>query len=320
MKKYLAVLFSVMMFFSSVGVAAAAFKDVSQTHWAVDEITYLTENKVIGGYSDGSFRPQEQLTRIQAIILMAKALKLDLSNRPNPGFKDVPPSHASYKYVAAVMDAGVFPKKSNYLEPYKPITRDDMAYMLAKGFELKASGNYSFKDVSSNHWAYPSIMALASNNITIGYGDGTFRPNAVVTRAQFSTFLAKAKDDQFKTFTYHSQMLAYKMQLPNYMKDKITVKDKKVQDYVYVTEIYYKDTTNLKKDLFVGAIRKIHKSKMPQYQGAPYNPLKIKGDYHYFHQGPSESPYSMNGQLNSPEAIEFSKIYFKIFHMSKGIQ
>ncbi|PAQ13806.1 hypothetical protein CD798_13340 [Bacillaceae bacterium SAOS 7] len=320
MKKYIAVLFSMMLFFSSALMASAAFKDVSNTHWAFDEITYLTENKVINGYTDGTFRPQEQLTRVQAMILMAKALNLDLSNRPNPGFKDMPPSHGSYKYVAAVMDEGLFPKKSNYLDPYKPMTRDYMANMLAEGFDLKASGKNPFKDVPSKHWAYEPIIALASNNITLGYGDGTFRPNTAVTRAQFSTFLAKARDDQFKTYTYSSQMLVYKIQLPNYMKDKITIKDKKVKDYVYATEIYYKDTTNQKKELFVGAIRKIHKSKMAEYKGAPYNPLKIKGDYHYFHQGPSESPYIMNGQLNSPEAKEFSKIYFKIFHMSKGIQ
>ncbi|WP_338751817.1 S-layer homology domain-containing protein [Bacillus sp. FJAT-52991] len=319
MKKCLAVLFSIMLFFSSVGTASAAFKDVSKTHWAVDEITYLTENKVINGYTDGTFRPQEKLTRLQAMILMAKALKLDLSNRPNPGFKDMPPSHKSYKYVAAVMDEGLFPK-NNYLYPNKPMTRDHMANMLAKGFDLKASGNHSFKDVSSKHWAYQSIKALASNNITLGYTDGTFRPNNAVTRAQFATFLAKAKADQFKTFSYYSQMLGYKIELPNYMKDKITIKDKKVEDGVYTTEFYYMDKTNLKKDLFVGAIRKIHKSKMPEYQGAPYNPLKIKGDYHYFYQGPSESPYTMNGQLHSPEAKEFSKIYFKINHMSKGIQ
>lgn len=133
MKKYLAVFSAMLLFFSSALMASAEFKDVRNTHWAFDEITYLTDNKVINGYTDGTFRPQEDLTRVQAMTLMAKVLKLNLSNRPNPGFKDITPSHGSYKYVAAVMDEGLFPKKSHYLDPYKPMTRSYMANMLAKG-------------------------------------------------------------------------------------------------------------------------------------------------------------------------------------------
>ncbi|OZI13518.1 hypothetical protein CEW92_01435 [Bacillaceae bacterium SAS-127] len=320
MRKYLIAVFSIILFFSGTGVASAAFKDVNETYWAYDEITYLTESKIVNGYPDGTFRPQSQLTRVQAVILMARALNLDLSNRPNPGFKDMPSSHGSYKYVAAVMDEGLFPKESNHLKPYEPITRDYMAYMLAKGFDLETSGSHSFKDVPSHHWAYQSIKALANNSITLGYPDGTFRPNTVVTRAQFAAFLAKAKDNQFKTFPYYSKTLTYKIELPNYMKEKIVIKDKQVKDGVYVTEFYYKDRTNLKQDLLAAEIRKIHKSKMPEHQGAPYTLLKVKGDYHYFYNGPSESPYIDDGQLNSPEALEFIKIAFKILHMSKGIQ
>ncbi len=50
----------------------------------------------------------------------------------------------------------------------------------------------TFPDVAPGYWAFQEIEALAASGITTGYPDGTFRPTAVVTRAQMATFLARA--------------------------------------------------------------------------------------------------------------------------------
>lgn len=55
-----------------------------------------------------------------------------------------------------------------------------------------ASAQSTFSDVASNNFAAPFIQELASRNIIAGFGDGTFRPNDPVTRAQFAAILLKA--------------------------------------------------------------------------------------------------------------------------------
>jgi hypothetical protein len=55
-----------------------------------------------------------------------------------------------------------------------------------------APGTATFPDVGTGYWAFQAIEALAAAGITTGYPDGTFKPTAVVTRAQMATFLARA--------------------------------------------------------------------------------------------------------------------------------
>ena len=52
----------------------------------------------------------------------------------------------------------------------------------------------SFKDVPTSHWAYSSILEVASKGLITGYSDGTFRPASNVTRAEFASILARAFD------------------------------------------------------------------------------------------------------------------------------
>ncbi|QTB12384.1 S-layer homology domain-containing protein [Lysinibacillus sphaericus] len=49
----------------------------------------------------------------------------------------------------------------------------------------------TFKDVPKSHWAYESIKQVAEKGLVTGYEDGTYKPSAQVTRAEFATFLAR---------------------------------------------------------------------------------------------------------------------------------
>lgn len=49
----------------------------------------------------------------------------------------------------------------------------------------------TFKDVPKSHWAYESIKQVAERGLVTGYEDGTYKPSAQVTRAEFATFLAR---------------------------------------------------------------------------------------------------------------------------------
>jgi hypothetical protein len=177
--------------------AAVTFKDVPSNFWAKKEIDDLINNKIIKGYQDGTFKPNNHVTNAQVALMLVRALNLNTNNRPDPNLTDVASSYHAYKEIAAVMDEGIFPKEKKF-NPNSPITREAMARVLANAFKLqKVSGIY-FTDVPTSYWAYQYIVKIAANHITTGYSDGTFKPKNTVTRAQFSAFMARSLNESFK--------------------------------------------------------------------------------------------------------------------------
>ncbi|HWO75581.1 MAG TPA: S-layer homology domain-containing protein [Bacillus sp. (in: firmicutes)] len=172
------------------------FKDVGVDFWANKEISFLSELGVIKGYPTGEFRPNNQVTRAQAALMITRALGLNTANNPAPAFKDVPKNHQAYEAISALVAEGIYPNGQQF-NPNAPLKRDDMARMLVNAYELKGATGKAFSDVPSKHWAYNYISALAANKITTGYNDNTFKPNNPITRAQFSSFMARAMDERY---------------------------------------------------------------------------------------------------------------------------
>lgn len=171
------------------------FKDVPTNHPYFNEISYSVKNNIVTGYSDGTFRPTENISREHAAVILTRVLKLDTTNVQNPNFKDVPTNYPYYKEIAAAANYGlVSGKNDGTFNPKGKLTRAQMAKILAIAFELHGSESKStkFKDVPTNHWAYPYIDALAYSKVTTGYEDGTFKPNENINRQHFVLFVYRA--------------------------------------------------------------------------------------------------------------------------------
>ncbi|SDO55133.1 C40 family peptidase [Halobacillus aidingensis] len=168
------------------------FNDVSSGYWAYDEIKQLNNEGIINGYSDGSFGPTDNVTRAQVAMMVGKSLNLNPSSSAQ--FKDVSSAHWAYGYINAAVNAGLVTGYGNgTFKPDEAITRSEIAAIINRAFEFSnKSSSYRFKDMNSSHWAYDDVYALASNSITSGYNDNTFRPNQEATRAEFSAFLYRA--------------------------------------------------------------------------------------------------------------------------------
>ncbi|HEY3375704.1 MAG TPA: N-acetylmuramoyl-L-alanine amidase [Candidatus Aquicultor sp.] len=84
--------------------------------------------------------------------------------------------------------------------PTKPVTRAQMAKLvaLAKEYPLASAvaNSCTFKDVTSKHWAVSYIKASAAEGIVKGYTDGTFRPNAQISRGELARMLRRAGETQ----------------------------------------------------------------------------------------------------------------------------
>ncbi|WP_244199479.1 S-layer homology domain-containing protein [Halobacillus trueperi] len=168
------------------------FNDVSSDYWAYDEIKQLNNEGIINGYSDGSFGPTDHVTRAQVAMMVGKSLNLNPSSSAQ--FKDVSSAHWAYGYINAAVNAGLITGYENgTFQPDEAITRSEIAAIINRAFEFSNKSNsYRFKDMNSSHWAYDDVYTLASNSITSGYNDNTFRPNQEATRAEFSAFLYRA--------------------------------------------------------------------------------------------------------------------------------
>lgn len=178
------------------------FKDVPSNYQYYNEIEYSAKNNIITGYSDGTFKPKENISREHAAVILARVLNLNTNNVKDPNFKDVPKTHVYYKQIAAVANAGIMSGKENgTFDPKGKLTRAQMAKIISEAFELDytkvqtASLNnqkISFADVPSQHWAVSYIQALAYHNVTTGYQDGTFKPNENIRREHFVLFVYRA--------------------------------------------------------------------------------------------------------------------------------
>ncbi|MCT6818812.1 MAG: S-layer homology domain-containing protein, partial [Lysinibacillus fusiformis] len=115
---------------------------------------------------------------------------LNLSTTKDSSFKDVSKGHYAYSAIAAVEQAGIIKgQEAGKFNPNGQLSRAEMAAILTRAYKLTGTSKVSFTDVKSTHWAYSNIQALVANDLTGGFPDNTFRPDAQITRAQFASFL-----------------------------------------------------------------------------------------------------------------------------------
>ena len=192
-KLLLAVLLCLTGLFPLAAEAKTDFNDVKQDYWARDYIYFLFDQEVIFGYPNGDFGTEDPIRRVDAAAMIVRALDLDTDDRPNPNFTDIDSNSYGYETIAAVTEEGIFSGNgTGMFQSNNTLSRAEMAAIVTRAFELEGkNASVSFKDVSSTAWHYDYIKALVANEITTGYPDQTFRPNQPISRAEFSTFMAR---------------------------------------------------------------------------------------------------------------------------------
>jgi hypothetical protein len=169
------------------------FTDVSEGHWADDPIQYLVEEGVVSGYADGSFRPNESVTRAQFAKMVVTAMDWTVQTPASPTFSDAPADYWAYGFIETAYAHGVLTGYSDgTFRPGSNVTRAQLAKMIytARGWTLDTPTLTNFSDVSPSDWSYTYVQAASSAEVMGGYADRTFRPGAPATRAQIAKILA----------------------------------------------------------------------------------------------------------------------------------
>lgn len=177
-------------------VAAAprsSFSDVTTDYWAAKQILCLANHSIINGGEDGRFRPVDGLRRSELAKLLSEAFLL--KNSTGLSFNDLSSTHWAAPYIARTIGANWmngFPDAT--FRPDDATTRAQVAKILvqAKGYSVAGIKTSTFTDVASAHWGHPYIEAAAKNYLITGYPDGTFKPNAPITRAEAAALIYRA--------------------------------------------------------------------------------------------------------------------------------
>jgi len=172
MKRKVSLVLIFLMIFSIIAPMEILATNDIQGHWAEEEIQVAIRNKVVQGYPDGTFRPDDFVSGAEFIKMLIKNLYLGLEDGKEIWYEP---------YISKAKETlSLDVLKLDYT---KKINRKDMAFLLAKAGEIKnrktKDTNINFSDVKENYVSEAVKMGLLE-----GYPDGTFRPEKLLTRAE----------------------------------------------------------------------------------------------------------------------------------------
>ncbi|WP_052000820.1 N-acetylmuramoyl-L-alanine amidase [Gracilibacillus boraciitolerans] len=177
-------------------VGAASLPDIPDIYQ--EEVNYLIEKNIINGFPDGTFKPDDNVTRAQAVTMIGAALHLSGGQIESSSFFDVNKDHYAFGYIeAAVKKQIIHGYTDGTFRPSREMNRSEMAIIISKAFNLTETSEMNFLDVSKQSSLYLPINKIYTAGITVGYENNTYRPNKTITRAEFSLMLARALDPSF---------------------------------------------------------------------------------------------------------------------------
>ena len=148
------------------------------------------------GYTDGTVRPNGKITRAEAAALVTRLLDIEAyASDVKPNFPDTPSGWYNKAINAAVQRGITKGYPDGTFRPNAPITRAEFTQMIST-IDNKPYGVAPFADVIG-HWAERAIGAEYQAGRINGYPDGTFRPDAHITRAEAVVILNKIFDRNY---------------------------------------------------------------------------------------------------------------------------
>ena len=192
---------------NSNGVVSVYLTDIDQNvtvsgraYYSKDPVTSTntirlntsSRSAFINGYSDGTFRPENFMTRAEAVVMLYRMCTVNSENNYSTSvFSDVPLGMWCTQEVNAFARAGII-DQTTYFYPDQYITRGELTEMLYRlsGSPSVGSSATRFSDVSGMSNSSAIRYATSAGWIN-GYPDGTFRPYAYIARSEVATMMTR---------------------------------------------------------------------------------------------------------------------------------
>lgn len=199
----------VIFFFSSFfirtpnSVDAITFSDLSTSHWAYEAIMEMVDRGIMNGYPDGSFRPNNPVSRAETSVILVKIFKIQPITPKKPSFVDTSTSHWAYSHIEAIHQTRLMSESISYNQftPDKNLTRISFVPIQVRALGMKyfaeniseqekAETLQQFMDQSQvPYWARGFLTIAVKANSISGYPDRTFKPRKEVTRAEMAALI-----------------------------------------------------------------------------------------------------------------------------------
>ncbi|AFY53657.1 parallel beta-helix repeat (two copies) [Rivularia sp. PCC 7116] len=176
---------------------ATAFSDVAPNYWAKSYIEVLASKGVIAGFPDGTFKPNEPVTRAQFAAIISKAFAPQAQKQAT-NFRDVSTNFWAYNAIqTATKSPFLAGYPNNTFRPQLEIPRVQVLVSLANGLGL-TTNNPNILSVYSDagqipNWAQPSVAAATARQLVVNYPTAAqLNPTREATRAEVAAFVYQA--------------------------------------------------------------------------------------------------------------------------------
>lgn len=202
----------------AMGATVFAMPNDIGGHWAQSTITQWTSKGYISGYPDGTFKPDNSITRAEFVVLVNKAM--GYTKKGNAYFKDLSSSHWAYNEIMKGVSAGyISGDASGTFRPDDPVSRQEAAVMISKILDLGKNPAAAAKFVDYRFipaWSVGYVGSVTEAGIMSGYPDGDFKADRVLTRAEAVVSLDGVSkydgktDEEKEDYTLTATMLSNK--------------------------------------------------------------------------------------------------------------
>ena len=170
---------------------ALPFSDVANHTWAHSAIASLHAKGIIAGRGDGSFAPDDKVTRAEFAKMLVLALGIE-AKATDIAFADVASSDWFAAYALTAAANGIVLGTDGSFLPNASISRQDAAVMIYRAAALAGGTMPAFTDSDSiASYARDAIASLCAAGILKGMEDGSFAPVSGLTRAQAAVMLSR---------------------------------------------------------------------------------------------------------------------------------
>lgn len=161
--------------------------------------SHILHTPYISGYPDGTFRPDNTISRFEMAVIFSKLGGIDENKKYEHNFEDISKDEWYSNYVGFAAQKGYIDGCGGYgsINGHFMPGEDTRAMFAVAICNYLGLGHYEpqdtqYSDVNKSHWGSGYIQALADKGLIEGYSDGTFRPDNNITRAEAVTMINKA--------------------------------------------------------------------------------------------------------------------------------
>ena len=153
---------------SMMFTAAFAYPDVDHTHWAAKQINELSEQGVLVGYPDGTFQPDELVTRAEFAAMAIRALGQEHAQVAQPvTFNDINTEFWAYDFIQKALFFDLISAKDDSFRPNDPVSRDTAIMVATNALSDKNISLAKAKEIISKKYVDANTL---SDEAIIKYG------------------------------------------------------------------------------------------------------------------------------------------------------